>query len=181
MEVAPNDLKDLVLEAARYREERDALRARLAEVERERDEVERERNEARKMTDSVMVLNKEQHERAMGAIAERNDALLDAQAWCQRAQRAAEHLAEVERERVALQRHYDAAAPEHNLLALLDGYHAEIAKVRAEGEAVCRERDDARRVAKRLARTGQQGCATDADRDAFDAAVLTALAYEVEP
>ena len=37
MEVTPKDIQDLVLEAARYRAERDYALARVAEVERERD------------------------------------------------------------------------------------------------------------------------------------------------
>ena len=57
-------------------------------------------------------------------------------------------------------------------------HHAELVDAM---RAAIAERDDARRVAKRLARTGLEGCATDADRDAFDAARATALAYEVEP
>jgi hypothetical protein len=42
MEVTPKDMQDLVLEAARMREERDAALARVAEVKRERDYALRE-------------------------------------------------------------------------------------------------------------------------------------------
>ena len=110
MEVNQNDITDLASELGRIRSERDALRLRLAEVERD--------------------------ERASFAAAETEHA----NKWAQRC----------------------------------DTLRAQIA-------TVATERDDARRVAKRLARTGREGCATDADRDAFDSAVRTALAYEVEP
>lgn len=46
------------------------------------------------------------------------------EAGLDRAEVAERDLARVTRERDALQRHYDAAAPEHNLLALLDLYHS---------------------------------------------------------
>src|SRR5690606_6318731 len=47
-------------------------------------------------------------------------------------QRRLDELDDVERERDALKRHYDAAAPEHNLLALLDLYMIDLR--RAEDE-----------------------------------------------
>ena len=88
-------------------------------------------------------------------------------------------LADVERERDALQRHYDAAAPEYNLFELLDGYHGQIVRLRSDRNACGRERDDARRVAKRLALCGEYF--HNDDLPAWMDAQKTALAYEVEP
>jgi hypothetical protein len=79
-------------------------------------------------------------------------------------------LAAVEAERDALQRHYDAAAPEHNLLALLDLYDdrrvealrerdAALAKLATQAEAIEAHR---LHLAAEVARTGR----VEAERDA---------------
>jgi hypothetical protein len=54
------------------------------------------------------------HETRLNTLQEATQGLLDL---------AEKRAAEAEAERDALQRHFDAAAPEHNLLALLDLYH----------------------------------------------------------
>lgn len=57
------------------------------------------------------------------------------------------HAAEVARltaERDALQRHFSAAGPEHNLLALVDLYHARMTEARAESESLSGQLANAR-------------------------------------
>jgi hypothetical protein len=62
------------------------------------------------------------------------------------AARDADQLDALTAERDALQKHYDAAGPEHNLLALLDHYHERMMAMKAERDAARKQLDTAQNL-----------------------------------
>jgi hypothetical protein len=111
-------LADLIGEVAAMRRARNAtiaeLSAKLSDVERERDRI-RKHYDAAGPEHNLLALLDLYNERTTEAIAERDR-------WAARIAELEAKLTAAQLERDKLLRHYDAAAPERNLLALLDMY-----------------------------------------------------------
>lgn len=170
------DIDDFIVEQEKLTAERDSLKNQLAA--NNADHAERIIAETRRA--EALVTEHAKLQARLVVRAEAHNAETCKRLQLEEAnQRLCELLAETKQQLTANDTHLNAMlrSETRRASALVEECNA----LRARLAEVERERDEARRVAKRLARTGLYGCSTDAERDAFDAAVLTALAYEVEP